>query len=112
MGDAAGAAALGGRGLVKTLGLFLLALFTPDPLTMWRVWRHRTKAKALARYQARRHMAAVARALFSGSTAHYTLHEDLPRDEDSSRVLWWLDRPIESTVSRLPASRLSTRVKP
>lgn len=43
-------------------------------------------ARRVARHRALRHMAVVARAVFEGSTAAYTLVPDLPRHEDSTQV--------------------------
>jgi len=54
-------------------------------LVMWLVW-HREKARA--RHEAARHLAAVARALYTGDTSAYTLTPDLPRVDDSTQVRW------------------------
>ena len=71
---------------------FLLGLFTPDPWTLLRAWRRRTwyrfKLRQFARVTATRHMATVARALWTGSTDAYTLVPDLPREENSTEIRW------------------------
>lgn len=51
----------------------------------WRWWAMR-KERAEARHQALRHLAAVAHALYTGSTSGYALTPDLPRMQDSTRV--------------------------
>jgi hypothetical protein len=48
-------------------------------------WAYR-QGKQSARRQAMRHMAAVAHALYTGSTAAYDLTPDLPRQADSTNV--------------------------
>lgn len=72
--------------------LWLLALFLPDPFTLWRTWQKRTwyrfKMRQAVRIAATSHMATVAKAVYSGSTAHYTLMDDLPRHDDSTEVKW------------------------
>lgn len=42
----------------------------------------------MARRAAWRHLATVTHALYSGSTAAYTLMPDLPRVPDSTEVYW------------------------
>jgi len=54
-------------------------------ILFWRWWALR-KAKAEARHQALRHLAVVAQALYTGSTASYELVPDLPRMKDSTRI--------------------------
>ena len=54
-------------------------------------WYYRLQARRAARMAATRHLALVAKALFTGSTEAYTLMQDLPRVEGSSEVEWWRD---------------------
>lgn len=51
-------------------------------------WLMAFHGRQLARHRALEHAAVVARALYTGSTMHYTLTPDLPRAEDSTRVEW------------------------
>ena len=48
-------------------------------------WAYRQE-KGMARRQAYRHLAAVAHAIYTGSTASYSLTPDLPRMDDSTHV--------------------------
>lgn len=54
-------------------------------LTAWLASRREKRA---ARYAALRHMAVIAQAVYTGSTAAYTLTPDLPRKEESTEVQW------------------------
>lgn len=48
-------------------------------------WAYR-QGKTAARREAYRHLAVVAHALYTGSTAAYSLTPDLPREDDSTNV--------------------------
>jgi len=52
------------------------------------LWFARQCEKTRARHAASRHLAAVARALYTGDTSAYTLTPDLPRHEASTEVNW------------------------
>ena len=52
-------------------------------------WYYRFQARRMARIAATRHLALVAKALFTGSTEAYTLMDDLPREPDSTEIQWW-----------------------
>jgi hypothetical protein len=54
-------------------------------LVAW--WAYR-QGKQAARRQALRQLAVVAHALYTGSTAAYTLTPDLPRNENSTEISW------------------------
>ena len=49
-------------------------------------WFTRNTARTIARHRAIRHMAVIAHAIYTGSTAAYELTPDLPRQVDSSNV--------------------------
>ena len=53
-------------------------------------WAYRQGQRS-ARRQAFRHLAVVAQALYTGSTAAYHLTPDLPRASDSTHVEFWQD---------------------
>lgn len=52
---------------------------------MWLAWQ---RDKAKARHEAQRHLAAVARALYTGDTSAYTFTPDLPRQANSTEIEW------------------------
>lgn len=52
---------------------------------MWWAWR---RDKARARKEAMSHLAAVARALYTGDTSAYQLTPTLPRQVNSTEVHW------------------------
>ena len=54
-------------------------------LAMWLAWQ---RDKARARQAATQHLAAVARALYTGDTSTYTLTPDLPRSSNSTEIRW------------------------
>lgn len=54
-------------------------------LVMWLAWQ---RDRARARHAAAQHLAAVARALYTGDTSAYTLVRDLPRQANSTEVEW------------------------
>lgn len=51
-------------------------------------WWYRLQARRVSRLAALRHLAAIADALFTGSTQAYTFIRDLPRAPDSTRIEW------------------------
>lgn len=54
-------------------------------ICMWLAWQ---RDKAKARHAATQHLAAVARALYTGDTSGYTLTPELPRQPNSTQVEW------------------------
>lgn len=56
-------------------------------LFAWRWWALRKEARE-ARYRALQHLAVVAQALYTGSTAGYEMFPDLPRAKNSTDVGW------------------------
>ena len=59
----------------------------------WRVqwlheWWYRAQARRASRLAAYSHLAMIAHAIWTGSTHAYTLRADLPREPDSTRVIW------------------------
>lgn len=59
-------------------------------LLTWR-WMAERKTRKDARHQAIRHLAVVARALYTGDTSSYHLVPDLPRHPDSTTIGWHAD---------------------
>lgn len=57
-------------------------------MTWLRRWFAAFCQQQQARQQATRHRATVAQAIWTGSTSHYTLVQDLPRQADSTQVEW------------------------
>lgn len=51
-------------------------------------WLEDRRAKRDARHAALRHIAVIAQAVYTGSTAAYTLTPDLPRAENSTEIAW------------------------
>lgn len=58
-------------------------------LSLWLYgWWVERRRKTEARHTALRHMCVIAHAVYSGSTAAYTLTPDLPRQENSTHIQW------------------------
>lgn len=74
------------------MGWFLFGVLIPDIWSLWRIWRRRTwyrfKIRQLARAAATRHAAAVAHALWTGSTSAYQFLPELPRVDNSTEIDW------------------------
>lgn len=51
-------------------------------------WWLRFRARQLCRLAATKHMAAVAHAIWTGSTSAYQFLPDLPRLDDSTTIAW------------------------
>lgn len=51
-------------------------------------WFSDRQQKREARHAALRHVAVIAQAVWTGSTAGYTLTPDLPRQDNSTEIEW------------------------